>query len=149
MSSSNQLYFNNSSLVAKRSDNDWATYLGCSVSVIQPIRKWLNENFMVSVCYNWKTKKYSFVVSRKIYGLNNDSRWLRWRYTDEFDTKKRAIEVGTEKLIPNLEFPDFMMAEFQRFWWACISIALALNEKSPIMAPRKAAQLLEFKGKGR
>ena len=93
----------------------WANYLGC------------DENFVAMVCYNLATKKYSFVVSRRIYGLQNDSRWVRWQYVDDCDTRQSALEVGIKGLIPRLELGEIAAETFN--------------------VPRATPQMLKFKGR--
>lgn len=87
-------------------DEKWANYLGCEPNRIPTLRNWLADNFIATVGIDFVTKKHFFVISRRIYGLNDTSRLTSWRGVYGCESRQSALEIGTKCLIPSLKFGE-------------------------------------------
>ncbi len=87
-------------------DDKWAAYLGCDVASIPELRNWLSDRYIATVGIDFVTKKYFFVISQRVFGLNGQSRLTSWRVVRGCDSRQSAIEIGTKCLIPNLQFGE-------------------------------------------
>ena len=128
-------------------DREWAWYFGCSVSYVRLMQEWLNRNFITTVCFDFSTKKYSFVVSRYIYGMNNEARLIRWKHTDSFDKRQDAINAGINDLIPKLKLSESMVSEFEHFYRLVFCVAPKYGDIIIPAGPKEMPQMLKFKGK--
>ena len=128
-------------------DREWAWYFGCHVSYVRLMQEWLDRYFITTVCFNFATKKYSFVISRYIYDIKHNARLVRWKSTKEFDTRQDAINSGVNDLIPNLTLSESMVSEFEHFYRLVFAIKPKYSDCIIPAGPKGMPQMLKFKGK--